>query len=95
MSWSMKPLFIIIPAFGLVLLSSLTGCKSRNTKTAGIHVENSPVVEAVVEEHEDSVVFVDYTPKTTFTSIEQMEDKIPEEQDGFELGIVNAKFVKG
>ncbi len=91
----MKPLFIIIPAFGLVLLSSLTGCKSRNTKTAGIHVENSPVVEAVVEEHEDSVVFVDYTPKTTFTSIEQMEDKIPEEQGAFELGLVNAKFVKG
>lgn len=24
-----------------------------------------------------------------------MEDKIPEEQDGFELGVVNSKFVKG
>lgn len=91
----MKPLFIIIPAIGVVLLSSLTGCKSRNAKTAGVHVENSPVVEAVVEKHEDSVVFVDYTPKTTFTSIEQMEDKIPEEQDGVELGVVNAMFVKG
>ena len=95
MSWPMKPLFIIIPAIGVVLLSSLTGCKSRNAKTAGVHVENSPVVEAVVEKHEDSVVFVDYTPKTTFTSIEQMEDKIPEEQDGVELGVVNAMFVKG
>lgn len=95
MNCPMRPLYTYIPVIWLLLLLSLSGCKSRNTKTAGVHVENSPVVEAVVEEHEDSVVFVDYTPKTTFTSIEQMEDKIPEEQDGFELGIVNAKFVKG
>ena len=76
----MKPLFIIIPAIGLVFLSSLTGCKSRNTKNAGVHIENSPVVEAAVTEPEDSVVFVEYTPKTTFTSIEQMEDKMPIER---------------
>lgn len=77
MNCPMRSLYTYVPVIGLLLLLSLSGCKSRNTKTAGIHVENSPVVEAVVEEHEDSVVFVDYTPKTTFTSIEQMEDKIP------------------
>ena len=91
----MRPLYTFIPVIGLMLLSALTGCKNRNTKTAGVRIENSPVVETTIAEPEDSVIFLDYTPKTTFTSIEQMEDKIPEEQDGFELGVVNSKFVKG
>ena len=91
----MRPLYTYIPVIGLLLLLSLSGCKSRNTKTAGVRIENSPVVETSISEPADSVVFVEYSPKTTFTSIEQMEDKIPEEQDGFELGVVNAKFVKG
>lgn len=95
MIYPMKHLFTVITVIGLVLLSALTGCKNRNTKTAGVLIENSPVVEATVEEPEDSVVFVEYTPKTSFTSIEQMEDKLPKEEKGFELGVVNEKFVKG
>lgn len=91
----MRPLYTYIHVIGLLLLLSLSGCKSRNTKTAGVRIENSPVVETSISEPADSVVFVEYSPKTTFTSIEQMEDKIPEEQDGFELGVVNSKFVKG
>lgn len=95
MNCPMRPLYTYIPVIGLLLLLSLTGCKSRNTKTAGVRIENSPVVETAIAESADSVVFVEYSPKTRFTSIEQMEDKIPEEQDGFELGVVNSKFVKG
>lgn len=91
----MRPLYTYIHVIGLLLLLSLSGCKSRNTKTAGVRIENSPVVETSISEPADSVVFVEYSSKTTFTSIEQMEDKIPEEQDGFELGVVNSKFVKG
>lgn len=95
MNCPMRPLYTCFPVIGLLLLLSLSGCKSRNTKTAGVRIENSPVVETSISEPADSVVFVEYSPKTTFTSIEQMEDKIPEEQDGFELGVVNSKFVKG
>lgn len=95
MNCPMRPLYTYIHVIGLLLLLSLSGCKSRNTKTAGVRIENSPVVETSISEPADSVVFVEYSSKTTFTSIEQMEDKIPEEQDGFELGVVNSKFVKG
>ena len=95
MNCPMRPLYTYIPVIGLLLLLSLSGCKSRNTKTAGVRIENSPIVETSISGPADSVVFVEYSPKTTFTSIEQMEDKIPEEQDGFELGVVNSKFVKG
>ena len=91
----MRPLYTYIPVIGLLLLLSLSGCKSRNTKTAGVRIENSPVVETSISEPADSVVFVEYSPKTTFTSIEQMEDKMPKEEGGFELGVVNMKFVKG
>lgn len=91
----MRSLYTYIPVIGLLLLLSLSGCKSRNTKTAGVRIENSPVVETSISEPADSVVFVEYSPKTTFTSIEQMEDKMPKEEGGFELGVVNMKFVKG
>ena len=70
MKYPMRPLYTFIPVIGLMLLSALTGCKNRNTKTAGVRIENSPVVETTIAEPEDSVIFLDYTPKTTFTSIE-------------------------
>lgn len=95
MNCPMRPLYTYFPVIGLLLLLSLSGCKSRNTKTAGVRIDNSPVVETSISEPADSVVFVEYSPKTTFTSIEQMEDKMPQEEGGFELGVVNAKFVKG
>lgn len=85
----------LICIWWLVAVLSLSGCKNRGTQTGSIHIENSPELPVFVEEPVDSVVFVDYTPKTTFTSIEQMEDKVPQEEGGYELGVVNAKFLKG
>lgn len=85
----------LICIWWLVAVLSLSGCKNRGTQTGSIHIENSPELPVFVEEPVDSVVFVDYTPKTTFTSIEQMEDKVPQEEGGYELGVVNKKFLKG
>ena len=91
----MEKRYYLISLCALVAVMMLNGCKNRSGQTSSIHVENSPGQPVVVEEPEDSVVFVDYTPKTTFTSIEQMEDKVPQEEGGFELGVVNQKFLKG
>lgn len=91
----MKTMHHLIGLCGLVVVMCLTSCKHRGTQISSNHVENSPGLPVVVEEPVDSVVFVDYTPKTTFTSIEQMEDKVPQEEGGFELGVVNKKFLKG
>ena len=38
---------------------------------------------------------LDYKPKATFTSASYMEDLIPPGTDGYELGTVNKKFLKG
>ena len=79
---------------GIALI--LCGCKAKTSNTQNNLIERFPEWKAPVpEELEDLVVFVEYSPKTTFTAIEQMEDKMPKEQAGFELGEVNAKFVKG
>lgn len=80
---------------GVISVIALSGCAGRSRQNSTPRVERSPEVGVVVEEPEDSVIFVDYTPKTTFTSIEQMEDKVPQEEGGYELGVVNEKFLKG
>ena len=83
-----------VVSFSIAL--TLYGCKAKTSKTQANPIERSSELEAPVpEEPEDSIVFVEYSPKTTFTAIEQMEDKMPKEQSGFELGVVNAKFVNG
>ena len=91
----MNKIYHLIALCALATVMILTGCKNRGGQPRSIHVENSPGQPVVVEEPEDSVIFVDYTPKTTFTSIEQMEDKVPKEEGGYELGVVNKKFLKG
>ena len=91
----MNKIYHLIALCALAMAMMLTGCKNRGGQTRSIHVENSPGQPVVVEEPEDSVIFVDYTPKTTFTSIAQMEDKVPQEEGGYELGAVNKKFLKG
>ena len=80
---------------GVISAIALGGCAGRSRQNSTPRIERSPEVGVVVEEPEDSVIFVEYTPKTTFTSIEQMEDKVPQEEGGFELGVVNKKFLKG
>lgn len=85
-----KPLIV-----SFVMAIFIVGCAGRSHRNSTLRVERSPEVGVVVEEPEDSVVFVDYAPKTTFTSIEQMEDKVPKEEGGYELGVVNKKFLKG
>lgn len=91
----MNKIYHLIALCALAAVMILTGCKNRGGQPRSIHVENSPGQPVVVEEPEDSVIFVDYTPKTTFTSIEQMEEKVPKEEGGYELGVVNKKFLKG
>ncbi len=73
----------------------LTGCNNRGSQTSRIYVENSPEQTVVVEESEESVVFMEYTPKTTFTSIEQMEARMPESNSESMLGKVNIQFLEG
>ncbi len=85
-----KPLIV-----SFVMAIFIVGCAGRSHQNSTLRVERSPEVGVVVEEPEDSVVFVDYAPKTTFTSIEQMEDIVPKEEGGYELGVVNKKFLKG
>jgi hypothetical protein len=85
-----KPLIV-----SFVMAIFIVGCAGRSHQNSTLRVERAPEVGVVVEEPEDSVVFVDYAPKTTFTSIEQMEDIVPKEEGGYELGVVNKKFLKG
>lgn len=80
---------------GLVAIMFLTGCNNRGSQTSRIYVENSPEQTVVVEESEESVVFMEYTPKTTFTSIEQMEARMPESNSESMLGKVNIQFLEG
>lgn len=85
-----KPLIV-----SFVMAIFIVGCAGRSHRNSTLRVERSPEVGVVVEEPEDSVVLVDYAPKTTFTSFEQMEDNVPKEEGGYELGVVNKKFLKG
>ena len=73
----------------------LTGCNNRGSQTSRIYVENSPEQTVVVEESEESVVFMEYTPKTTFTSIDQMNARMPESNSESILGKVNIQFLEG
>lgn len=91
----MNKIYHLIALCALATVMILTGCKNRGGQPRRILDMNAAGQPVVVEEPEDSVIFVDYTPKTTFTSIEQMEDKVPQEEGGFELGMVNKKFLKG
>lgn len=61
----------------------LTGCNNRSVQ---------PVI---IEEKEDSLVFVEYTPKTSFTSIDQMLANVPDDLSDYVLGVVNEKFLEG
>jgi hypothetical protein len=81
----------------------MVGC-GRTVKTSGSHIENSPSLGIEVQETstpnkpEERTVEPEkltYMPKTTFTSMTYMESIIPPGKDGFELGTVNNKFLKG
>lgn len=91
----MKGRFYLSTGCVMITLLLIAGCGSRNARTSANRIDNSPERSDEVSEPSDTVVFVDYSPRTTFTSIEQMEDKMPKEEGGFELGVVNAKFLKG
>ena len=88
---------------GVISVILIAGCAGRNCQKAALRVDRSPEV-GVVEEPgmaekpempEDPVVFADYTPKTTFTSIEQMEARMPEASEESMLGKVNIQFLEG
>lgn len=58
-------------------------------------MDQSPGWSVVVEEPEDTVVFVEYTPKATFTTVAQMEAQMPSDTKEITLGVVNKKFLDG
>lgn len=94
----MEHLITSIPITGIVLFSLLSGCSSRDCNNSGLFVERSPELEVNLEEKnepEDSDIFLEYTPKASFTSIRQMEANIPVGEEESILGLVNAKFLKG
>ena len=77
----------------------LPACNSRSSNAGKNLVENSPSwgVEAVEEPaapEEDSVVFLDYTPKASFTTVAAMVALYPQDRE-FVRGEVNEKFLKG
>lgn len=88
---------------GAVCVMTVAGCARRQYQNSIIHVERSPEVGVVEEpdkpqkqeEPKDPVVFADYTPKTTFTSIEQMNARVPESNSESILGKVNVQFLEG
>lgn len=73
----------------------LYGCKGKSAKTNVSMVERSPERGVVVEESEDSVVYMEYTPKATFTTVEQMEGRMPSGEVESILGKVNVQFLDG
>ena len=88
----------------IVIGTSIIISCGRTAKTNRIHVAHSPswgvkseasstryIPEETTVEHEQ----LDYKPKATFTSIAYMEELIPPGTQDFELGTVNAKFLKG
>ena len=95
-----KVLKVIIILGVLILLS---GCRNRGGNT-GIHVAHSPSwgvkSEAssacyIPEEKAVEPELLDYKSKASFTSLAYMEDLIPPGSQDYELGTVNAKFIKG
>lgn len=92
----------LISLCALAAAMVLTGCKNRGTQTRRIYVDRSPEVGVVEEPEmtekpempEDPVVFADYTPKTTFTSINQMNARVPESNSESMLGKVNVQFLE-
>lgn len=88
-----RPALLFISCLCSALI--LCGCKEKTTKSNANLIERSPEWGVAMEEPEDSVAFVDYTPKTTFTSIEQMDAMAPSGEGEFVLGVVNKKFLKG
>lgn len=81
----------------------MVGC-GRTAKKSSIHVTHSPswgiesdATPAPREPEERTVEpeLLDYKAKATFTSMAYMEKPIPPGTDGYELGTVNKKFLKG
>ena len=81
----------------------MVGC-GRTVKTSSIYVEHSPSwgidSDASTKPHKPEERTVepeqlDYKAKATFTSMAYLEDLIPPGTEGYELGTVNKKFLKG
>lgn len=86
-----------------VLLSLLTSCGNRRGNT-GIHVVHSPSwgvkseassARYIPEEKMVEPEQLDYKSKASFTSLTYLKDLIPPGSQDYELGTVNAKFLKG
>ena len=91
----MKKGLIMLLFVSVSIMFFLCGCKKKTTKSTVIMIERSPEWGVVVEEPKDTVVFVEYSPKTTFTSIEQMEARMPSGEIESILGKVNVQFLDG
>lgn len=78
----------------------LMGCNTHGGKTGKNLVDNSPTWGITAEEQEeetveeDLIVYAEYTPKASFTTVASMEAQMPQTGD-FELGQVNKKFLEG
>lgn len=85
---------LLIASIGIAL--TLCGCKAKTNKANINLIERSPEWGVTVPEvAEDSVVFVEYTPMATFTTVAQMEALVPSDPEQDFLGKVNGKFLKG
>lgn len=90
----MKNRIYLIPVYGMLFFALFTSCKNRNERTKGPQISTSTKA-SVDKEPEDTIVFVNYTPKATFTTIRQMEAQIPDDPEKMALGLVNEKFLHG
>lgn len=85
---------IFAASIGIALL--FCGCKAKTSKTETDRIERSPELRAPFpEDSDDSTVFVEYTPKATFTTVAEMEAKVPTEDVESILGKVNEQFLEG
>lgn len=85
---------LFVASIGIAFI--LYGCKPKASKTQVSLIERSPEMGVPVPEGpEDSVVYVKYTPKATFTTVAEMEAKMPTGNVESILGKVNAQFLDG
>lgn len=85
---------LFVSSIGIAFI--LYGCKPKASKTQVSLIERSQGMGVPVPEGpEDSVVYVKYTPKATFTTVAEMEAKMPTGNVESILGKVNAQFLDG
>ncbi len=98
----MKYLHYPICLIGVISSLILPACKNQSGETKSGETQNIPstprlTVErpAFWDEDVEFMVYIDYSPNTTFTSINHISDIIPDDPVEYDYGVVNDQFLEG